>query len=82
MSGFQELTQLGVGVATLGILLIVVRYFIAALTKKDEQMIKMVDGFNTTINNHMKHETDAMKELTEAIRAFTKSQRRRKTPVK
>jgi hypothetical protein len=72
-------SQLGIGLSTLVILWFVVKYFIEAMTKKDEYIIKLVEQFNTTINNHIQHQTaateanaDALKELTKAIANLTK----------
>lgn len=66
-------SQLGIGLATLLILWIVVRYFIEALTKKDAYIEKVVDQFNTTINNHIDHQTKAADETNEALHSLTKA---------
>lgn len=52
-------SQLGIGLATLFILWLVVKYFIEALSKKDAYIEKVVDNFSTTMNNHIDHETKA-----------------------
>ncbi len=52
-------SQLGIGLATLAILWFVVKYFIQALEKKDTYIEKVVGDFNTTMNNHIAHETQA-----------------------
>ena len=65
-------SQLGIGIATLVILWFVVRYFIDALTRKDEYIKEVTRDFTQTINNHMKHETDAFTSLAKAIEKLTK----------
>lgn len=65
-------SQLGIGVATLAILWFVVKYFIEALTKKDDYISKIIEDFNAAINNHMKHETDAFNNLVKVIDKLTK----------
>lgn len=52
-------SQLGIGIATLAILWLVVKYFIEALSKKDDYIQKIVDNFSLTMNNHIDHETKA-----------------------
>ena len=68
----QTFSQLGVGLATLAILWLVVKYFIDAITKKDDYIAKIVGDFNLTINNHMKHETQAFSNLAKAIDHLTR----------
>ena len=70
----QNFSQLGIDLATLAILLLVVKYFIRALTKKDQYLKeivggfqKNVEGFNTTVNNHIEHETQQAQKQTEAL---------------
>ena len=71
-------SQLGIGLATLFILWIVVRYFIEALSKKEEASLKTTKmfnqtilRFNKTINNHIVHQTAAAHEQKEAMEALT-----------
>lgn len=66
-------SQLGIGVATLVILWVVVRYFIEALTKKDEYIKDVVKEFNTTVNNHLSHTTEAYRKQTAALNRLTKA---------
>jgi hypothetical protein len=66
-------SQLGIGVATLVILWIVVKYFIEALTKKDDYIQVIVQNFNTTINNHIDHQTQQSAEMTRTIEALTRA---------
>ena len=66
-------SQLGIGVATLVILWIVVRYFIEALTKKDDYISEIVKEFNITINNHINHSTQAADRTTKALTALTRA---------
>lgn len=66
-------SQLGIGLATLVILWIVVRYFIEALTKKDAYIQQIVKEFNTTINNHIDHQTQAADKQTKALNSLTKA---------
>ena len=68
MNEIKTFSQLGVGIATLVILYIVVRYFIGALTKKDEQMVKIVEEFQKTINNHIDHEKEQWEKTAEILR--------------
>ena len=65
-------TQLGIAGATLIILFFVIRYFISAMTKKDDQIIKMITDFNTIVSNHMDHQTEAFNALSSAIKNLTK----------
>lgn len=66
-------SQLGIGLATLVILWIVVRYFIEALTKKDAYIQEIVKSFNTTINNHIDHQTKAADKNTKALNSLVKA---------
>lgn len=66
-------SQLGIGAATLVILWLVVRYFIEAITKKDEYIQRIVSDFNVTINNHIDHSTMAATETTKALNSLTKA---------
>ena len=65
---YTGISQLGVAGITLIILWVVVRYFITAITRKDEQMTQIVKDFNTTISNYMAHETIAFNELSKGIK--------------
>lgn len=66
-------SQLGIGLATLVILWIVVRYFIEALTKKDAYIEKLVETFNTTVNNHIDHATEAQTKQSRSLDALTRA---------
>ena len=66
-------SQVGVGAATLAILWFVVKYFITAIEKKDGQIMELIRSFNTTINNHIVHETEAAKKETMALTHLTKA---------
>ena len=73
-------SQLGIGLATLFILWIVVRYFIEALGKKEENDNKKtaaftstINKFNKTINNHINHQTAAALEQKKAMEALTEA---------
>lgn len=66
-------SQLGIGLATLVILWLVVKYFIEAITKKDAYIQQIVKEFNTTINNHIDHQTQAANETRRALEALTKA---------
>ena len=77
-----QLSQLGIGVATLGILLLVVRYFISALTKKDADIKELTDKhygqvkditekYSVTVNNHIEHETTSRIQETKALTKLT-----------
>lgn len=67
----QDFTQLGIAGATLLILLIVVRFFIQAITKKDEYIKDITEKFSETINTHLTNENSArekeMAALTQVI---------------
>ena len=67
-----DYTQFGIAGLTLGILFIIVKYFIEAINKKDAELITLIKDFNITISNHMTHENEAFRELTDAIRCITK----------
>lgn len=66
-------SQLGIGLATLLILWFVVKYFIEALTKKDEYIAKIVGDFTVTITNHIVHETKAQNNTAKALEGLTKA---------
>ena len=66
-------SQLGIGLSTLVILWIVVKYFIEALTKKDEYIQTIVKEFNMTINNHIDHATKAQIDMTRSLDALAKA---------
>jgi hypothetical protein len=68
----QDFTQLGFGLSALLIIFVVVKYFIAAITRKDEQIIKLVADFNTTISNHLTTETRAFNGLSKMVHLQTK----------
>ena len=55
MTNLQELAQLGGTLAT-------VILFLLYLNKKDELNKKTYEEFNTTINNHLDHSTNVIKE--------------------
>ena len=63
----SDLTQLGISGLTLGILFVIVRYFISALTKKDEQITQIVKEFSVTISNHMEHQTKSFEKQAHAF---------------
>ena len=74
-----EITQFGIAGLTLGILFFIVRYFVAALTRKDDQLLKkddqvleMTKMFNTTVNNHLDHSNQTLNKLSNAIEGLTK----------
>jgi len=69
----QTFSQLGMGMATLLILWFVVKYFIEALTKKDNYIKEIVKDFNITINNHIIHETEQAKKNTVALKSLTRA---------
>jgi len=56
----------------LALIWLVVRYFIGAMTKKDEQIIKMITDFNRTVSSYMEHQTLAFNALSKAIKELTK----------
>jgi len=68
----QEFTQLGIAGLTLFILFFVVKYFVKAISDKDQQIKEMITQFNVTINNHISHSSQAFGELTDAIKELTK----------
>ena len=63
MPDIPNLTELGFGLGSLALIWVVVRYFIDTVNKKDTQISTMVDAFNKTVSNHMKHETKAFNNL-------------------
>lgn len=74
MGEVQTFSQLGIGIATLAILYLVVKYFIEAMNKKDVYIQELVSNFNKTMNNHIVHETAQAKKQTKALDNFTKKQ--------
>jgi len=79
---FFQLTQAGIGFATLGILLLVVKYFISALQKKDkyiqdltEDYYKKVDGivdkYYTTVNDYIKEGEQSRQEHIKVLQELT-----------
>ena len=75
----EQFINYGLAGATLFILFFIVKYFVAAMTKKDDTlaqqfkaMTEMSEDFNKTISNHMAHEQKAFDELTKAIKQFFK----------
>jgi len=86
MENIGQFTELGLGIATLVILFVVVRYFIKAISKKDDQILNVLDkfhkiseSFNETVSNHISHHTDqaekqivVMKELSDGVKELTK----------
>jgi hypothetical protein len=76
----KTFTDLGFGLSALAIIWFTVRYFIGALSEKDDylkEIIKSfqtnVDNFNTTINNHIDHERAAAEHQTKALISLTKA---------
>lgn len=70
----NEWTQIGVSGATLFILFFIVKYFVAAMNKKDDtiqtftnKFYELAEKFNVTITNHIEHERSAMENLTKSI---------------
>ena len=63
----SQYLQLGVSGLVLFILFVIVKWFIATITKQSDQMFKMVSDFNTTVNNHMVHETEAFNSLSKIV---------------
>lgn len=66
-----ELTNLSIAGFTLLILFFIVKYFVAAMTLKDQQIKEMTESFSKTINNHIVHEQDAYEAQTKALRSLT-----------
>ncbi len=80
MGEYSFLTELGFGLSALALIWIVVKYFIGAITAKDEyikDIIKSfqtnVDSFNTTINKHIDHQTAQAKKETAALNNLTRA---------
>jgi len=67
----QDYTQLGIAGATLGILFLVVRYFIQAIDKKDSYITKITEQFSVTINTHLTNENEARKQEMAALTQVT-----------
>ncbi|MBZ5529714.1 MAG: hypothetical protein LAN71_17695 [Acidobacteriia bacterium] len=74
----EQITQLGISGITLAILFFIVRWFIQTINRKDAQISTMVDSFNTTINNHMAHETKAFNNLAKVISELGKQIKKKK----
>jgi hypothetical protein len=63
----QEFTQLGIAGATLAILLVVVRFFIQTLDKKDAYIQDITQKFSDTVNTHLANENIAREREMEAL---------------
>ncbi|MCK5061756.1 hypothetical protein KAR28_04345 [Candidatus Parcubacteria bacterium] len=79
---FTEVGQMGIGFATLFILLLVVKYFISAIQKKDdyikeltEDYYKKVDNivakYYTTVNNYIKEGEQTRQDHIKALQELT-----------
>ena len=79
---FIELSQMGIGFATLGILLLVVKYFISAIQKKDEYIQKLtedyyekvdaiVSKYYTTVNDYIKEGEQSRQEHIKVLQELT-----------
>lgn len=75
----EQFINYGVAGATLFILFFIVKYFVAAMNKKDDTlaqqfrgMTEMSESFNKTIQNHVAHEQKAFEELSRAIKELIK----------
>jgi len=77
-----ELSQMGIGFATLGILLLVVKYFISAIQKKDEYIQKLtedyyekvdaiVNKYYTTVNSYIKEGEQSRQEHIKVLQELT-----------
>jgi len=67
----QDFTQLGIAGATLLILLIVVRYFIQAIEKKDTYIQQITEKFSETVNSHLTRENEMMVKATDVLNHHT-----------
>jgi hypothetical protein len=63
----EQFTQLGIAGATLFILFLVVRFFIATIEKKDAQIQAITDKFSDTVNTHLANENIAREQEREAL---------------
>lgn len=69
----NDFTQLGIAGLTLAILFFVVRYFVAAMTKKDDYIQKITTDFTLVINNHIDHNTRSLTKFGNSIDKLTKA---------
>lgn len=67
----ESFTQLGIAGATLLILLLVVRYFISAIEKKDSYIQQITEKFSETVNSHLTRENEMMVKATDVLNHHT-----------
>jgi len=66
-----DYTQLGIAGATLGILLLVVRFFINFINRKDDQIQKITEKFADTVNTHLANEKISREQEMAALLRIT-----------
>lgn len=67
-----DFSQLGFASATLGILWFIVRYFITAIEKKDDQIQKITAQFTQTIGEHLTQSREANGTMLSILTDHTK----------
>lgn len=65
---WQLLSQLGIGICSLAVLYGLARYFIRLIEKKDKWIQYIIEKFNITIENHITHNSNIIRDNTEAIK--------------
>lgn len=71
----EQFANYGIAGITLVILFFIVKYFVAAMTKKDEtiekqfnQVVRAGEDFSKTVSNHMVHQEKAFEALVKEIK--------------
>ena len=85
MGDLELFTNLGLAGAALAIIWFIVRYFIQAMTKKDDFIIeqtkeftKQTASFELTIRNHISHSTKALNKLAKAVEHLAENNKKEK----
>lgn len=60
---FARFSELGIGIATLFILFLVVKYFISAMESKDRQIMELIREFKGSIDKLSSVITDLKEEI-------------------
>ncbi len=61
----ETLTNLGVAGATLAILFFIVKFFVSAITKKDDYITAITKNFTRVVENHIQHSTKALEKVSD-----------------
>ena len=85
MENLEIFSNLGLAGAALAIIFFIVRYFVKAMTKKDDFIInqtkeftKLTGRFDTTVRNHISHSTKALNKLATAVEHLAENDKKKK----